>query len=252
MLSLILRHRRSVIALILLCFTLVSAPIISRAQVVEIQGYVRTADGKPIDGVFISRFGKTDETGHFKIASDVPRRYWKTLIFDKKGFVPKVVSLDTSSRNLIITLEPETDNGVWDVPSCTAAKVNGSRFVGQYLRLTVPRELKFKSGVDSDYISYVIGLTEGGNKHWLRGGWGNLYGDVYPGGEKLLSLEHYSYRRTSVGIDWRGVTQDGKYWRYFGAPSVFETYHYETDSKRSADIFDKILDGVCFQSNNRL
>ena len=252
MLSLILRHRRFVIALILLCFTSVSAAIISRAQVVEIQGNVRTADGKPIDGVFISRFGKTDETGHFKIASDVLMRYWKTLIFDKKGFVPKVVSLDASNRNLTIILEPETDNRVWDLPSCSAAKVNGSRFVGQYLRLTVPKELKFKSGVDADYISYVIGLPERGNKHWLRGGWGNLYGDVYPGGEKLFSLDHYSYRRTSVGIDWRGVTNDGKYWRYFGAPSVFETYHYETDSKRAADMFDKILDGVCFQSNNRL
>ena len=58
-------------------------------------------------------------------------------------------------------------------------------------------------------------------------------------GEMLLALDHYSYRR-----DWPGVTKDGKYWRYFGAPSFFETYE--------ADPFDKILDGICFQSNNRL
>ena len=227
-----LRHRRFVIALILLCFTLVSAPIISRAQVVEIQGYVRTADGKPIAGVLISKFGKTDENGHFKIASDVLMRYWKTLIFDKKGFVPKVVSLDASNRNLSITLEPEREASVWDIPTCSAGKVNGSRLVGKYLRLTVPKKLKFKAGVDTDYISYAIGLTERGNKQWLHGGWGNLYGDVYPGAETLLRLDHYSYRRTSVGIDWRGVTKDGKYWRYFGAPSVF--------------------DRICFQSSNRL
>ena len=50
--------------------------------------------------------------------------------------------------------------------------------------------LKVKSGVDADYISCVIGLPERGKKHWLRGGWGNLYGGVYPGGEKLLSLDH--------------------------------------------------------------
>jgi hypothetical protein len=40
-------------------------------------------------------------------------------------------------------------------------------------------------------------------------------------------------------------------WRYFGTPSVFETYDYVTDSKEIADLFDKILDGICVQPNNR-
>jgi hypothetical protein len=40
--------------------------------------------------------------------------------------------------------------------------------------------------------------------------------------------------------------------RYFGALSFFDIYDYETDSKEAADLFDKILDGVCFQSNTRL
>ena len=80
---------------------------------------------------FYQRVWKTDETGHFKIAFDVLIRYWKTLIFDRKVFVPKTVSLDASNRNLTITLESETDNSVWDLPSCSADKVNWSRFVGQ-------------------------------------------------------------------------------------------------------------------------
>ena len=115
----------------------------------------------------------------------------------------------------------------------------------------MPKELKFKTGVDTDYIYYHIGYAKNGKTGWLRGGWGNLYGDVYPPGEMLLVLDHYSYRRTAVGIDWRGVTKDGKYWRYFGAPSFFETYDYVTDSKEAADLFDKTLDGVCVQPNNR-
>lgn len=79
-----------------------------------------------------------------------------------------------------------------------------------------------------------------------------MYGDAYPPGEMLLALGHYSYRRTSVGIDWRGVTKDGTYWRYFGASSFFDIYDYATDSKEAADLFDKILGGVCVQSSDRL
>ena len=249
MLSLNLQNTRFRFVFILLCVLLMDGRNTSDAQVVEIQGFVRTTEGQPIGGVSISRFSKTDERGHFKIASDVLIRYWKNLIFDKKGFVPKVVSLDSSKANLNITLESEKDKSVWDIPTCSYAKGNLSKAVGQYLRLTLLKGMTFKTGVDADYIYYSIGLSQGGNNHWLHGGWGNLYGDVYPSGETLLKLDHYSYRRTSVGIDWRGVTKDGKYWRYFGAPSFFETYYYETDSRPMANAFDTILDAVCFQSD---
>ena len=249
MLSLNLQNMRFRFAFILLCVLLMDDRNICHAQVVEIQGFVRTTEGQPISGVSISRLGKTDERGHFKIASDVLIRYWTNLIFDKKGFVPKLVSLDPSNASLYITLESEKDKSVWDIPTCGYSKGNRSKVVGEYLRLTILKGMKFKTGVDVDYIYYSIGLSQGGNNHWLHGGWGNLYGNVYPSGEALLRLDHYSYRRTSVGIDWRGLTKDGKYWRYFGASPVFETYYYETDSRQAADAFDIILDAVCLQSN---
>jgi hypothetical protein len=235
--------------IVALLFVLLSVVKTSVAQVVEIQGFVRTTEGKPIKDVYISSFGKTDERGYFKIASDVLIRYWKTLIFDKKGFVPKVVPLDASNTNLNIILESEKDSNVWEIPNCSYTKTNQNRIVGTYLKLAIPKNMKFKSGVDTDYIYYSIGFKKGGQNYWLKGGLGNLYGDVYPSGETLLGLQNYSYHRTSVGIDWQGITKEGKYWRYFGTPSFFETYHYETDSKEAADIFDKILDGVCFQPN---
>jgi len=221
------------------------------SQVITIEGHVRTPEGEPISDARIDRLAKTDGTGHFKIAADF-LRYWNTLWIDKKGFVPQLVSISPPPSNLDITLEREKDTSVSAIPPCSSAKVNGSRFVGKHLRLTVPKELKFKTGVDTDYIYYHIGYAENGKTGWLRGGWGNLYGDAYPPGEMILALEHYSYRRTAVGIDWRGVTTDGKYWRYFGAPALFDIYDYLTDSKEAADLFDKILDGVCIESNTRL
>ena len=236
--------------LLLLLVLMLLCGVNAASQVITIEGHVRTPEGEPISDVRIDRLAKTDGTGHFKIAADF-LRYWNTLWIDKKGFVPQLVSISPPPSNLDITLEPEKDTSVLAIPPCNAAKVNGSRFVGKHLRLTVPKELKFKTGVDTDYIYYHIGYAKNGKTGWLRGGWGNLYGDAYPPGEMILALEHYSYRRTAVGIDWRGITKDGKYWRYFGAPSFFDIYDYETDSKEAADLFDKILDGVCIQTNTR-
>ena len=237
--------------LLLLSAFILFCVVDATSQVITIEGHVRTSQGEPISDVRIDRLAKTDATGHFKIAADF-LRYWNTLWIDKKGFVPKLVSISPTPSRLDITLEPEKETSVLDIPRCSAAKVDGSRFVGKFLRLTVPKELKFKTGVDTDYVYYHIGYAKDGKTGWLRGGLGNVYGNAYPPGEMILALEHYSYRRTAVGIDWRGVTKDGKYWRYFGAPSIFDIYDYETGSKEAADLFDKILDGVCFQSNNRL
>jgi len=245
MLSVNPRYLLLLFALILFCV------VNTTAQVITIEGRVTTPQGEPISGVRIDRLAKTDDTGHFKIAADFLRS-WNTLWIDKKGFVPKLVSIKPTPSKLDITLEPETDTSVLDIPTCTSDKIKGSRFVGKFLRLTVPKELKFKTGVDTDYIYYHIGYAKNGKTGWLRGGLGNVYGDSYPPGEMLLALKEYSYRRTAFGIDWRGVTKDGKYWRYFGALSFFDIYDYETDSKEAADVFDKILDGVCFQSNSRL
>jgi hypothetical protein len=243
MLSLGPRYLLLLFAVILLCVVNAASPVIT------IEGHVRTSQGEPISDVRIDRLGKTDDTGHFKIAFDF-LRYWKTLWIDKKGFVPQLVSIKPTPSVLDITLEPEKDTSVSEIPTCNSAKVSGARFVGKYLRLTVPKELKLKTGVDADYIYWHLGYAKNRKTGGLRGGLGNLYGTAYPPGETVLDLDHYSYRRTEAGIDWRGVTKDGKYWRYFGTSS-FETYDYLTDAKEAADLFDKILDAICVQPNNR-
>jgi hypothetical protein len=235
---------------IIFTFALVVSFNVVNAQVVTIKGHVRTAQGEPISDVRIDRIGKTDATGHFKVAADF-LRYWDTLWIDKKGFVPRLVSIKPTPSVLDITLEREKDTGVSSISRCVAGKVSGSRFVGERLRLTVPNELEIETGVDTDYIYYHIRYAKNRRTGWLRGGYGNMYGDAYPPGQMVLALDHYSYRRTEVGIDWRGVTKDGKYWRYFGAPSFFDIYDYETDSKEAADLFDIILDGICLQSRTR-
>ncbi len=236
--------------LLFVVLTLSVAVPAGMAQVVEIQGYVKTSSGEPIKDVFIDDFGRTDENGYFRIASDTLVHYHKVLVLDKIGFVPKPFVLDRSNLTLDIVLAPEKDHTRWEFPKCSVKKAEDSRFVGKYLKLTVPKKLKYKSGVDTDYIYHLIGIKTDGKTSWLRGGLGNLYGGSNPGGETLIGLQSYSYRRTSTGTDWRGVTKEGHYWRYLGSVRVFETYHYVTESKKTADVFDQILDSVCFDESD--
>lgn len=217
------------------------------SQVIEFKGFVKTSDGKPIKDVYLQGFGKTDENGYFRIASDVLVRFWKTIIFDKRGFVPRVVVLDASNTNLEIILKEETENNIWEIPNCSGNKPKQSKLVGKYLKLTVPKSTKIKSGSDTDYTYTSIEFGKEKQKSWLRSGLGNLYGGIYPSGEKLLELKHYTYRRTAFGIDWRGITKEGNYWRYFGSISLFETYHYETNAQEAATFFDNVLDTMCYE-----
>ena len=223
------------------------------AQTVEIQGFVKTAEGQAIANVYIEdgeifTDPETDEEGYFRFSSRDAFRYIKTLVFDKKGFVPKIVPVDRYKTKLDVVLEPEKNKDLWEIPTCNFPNSNRYKVVGTYLKLFIPKKMSVKSGVDSDYIYYSVGFKKGKNEYRLNGGLGNLYGSPYPSDRLRSEVRNFSYRRTSVGIDWRGTTKEGKYWRYFGAISAFESYHYETESREVAEVFDRILDRVCFRA----
>ncbi len=65
-------HRHFPLEFVLILFCVANAAN-TRAQVITIEGHVRTVQGQPINDVRIDRLGKTDETGHFKIAADFLR-----------------------------------------------------------------------------------------------------------------------------------------------------------------------------------
>jgi hypothetical protein len=92
------------------------------AQVVVIEDYVKTAGGVPVKDVNISDLEATDESGHFKLASDVFFKNVNNLVFDKPGFIPKVVVLDAANTKLAVTLEPEKESGMWEIPDCSFTK----------------------------------------------------------------------------------------------------------------------------------
>src|SRR2546421_11649893 len=72
-----LYHRYCLLGFVAIFFGVANAPKI-RGHVITIKGRVTTAQGEPISDVAIDRLGKTDATGHFKIAADF-LQYWDTL-----------------------------------------------------------------------------------------------------------------------------------------------------------------------------
>jgi hypothetical protein len=231
---------------------MLTATSLSVAQSVDVQGFVRTVDGEPIDKVYILGSGNfanstTDEKGFFRSSSSTPISSVNSFVFHKIGFIPKIVPIESSSTNLNVVLEPEGDGKIWEVQACNPAGLKQGKVIGKFLKLRIPKNLKVESGVDDDYVYYAIGFKRDEKRHWLNGGLGNLFGSLYPFADLRSDLKEYSYRRTSVGMDWRGTTKNGKFWRHFGAVAVFETYYYITGSKEAADAFDQIIDGVCFQ-----
>ncbi|MGI8469149.1 MAG: carboxypeptidase-like regulatory domain-containing protein [Pyrinomonadaceae bacterium] len=218
----------------------------------ELKGFVKNQDGKPISEVFVQPEGyiystKTDANGFFNLRMT---KYWEKgiVFFDKKGFQAQAVPVDSIAKELNIVLKDEENSEIVTIPNCTANQDKNVRLVGHYLILSAPKKLKFKSGTDTDYIYYRIGFGKGNNKSWLEGGLGNLYGSEYPSSNFIDKSTNFSYRRTNLGLDWRGITNDGIIWRWIGSVSIFETYYYQTKSKEAAEVFDKILDGMCFQS----
>lgn len=78
---------------LILLFALILFCVVNAAsQVITIDGHVRTPQAERISDVRIDSLAKTDAAGHFKIAADF-LRYWNTLWIDKKGFVPKLLSI---------------------------------------------------------------------------------------------------------------------------------------------------------------
>lgn len=241
---------RAILIASVISFTLLlSINFYCQTQMSQLEGTVRNSEGKPIKDVTILRLGKSDENGHFLLRYDF-LRYWKAILFIAPGYKPKAVPIDLDKPKFDVVLELEEELKTYKFPKCGDSVPNGFRRIGQYLKLTVPKRYKFKTGIDTDYRYFIVGVGNEGHRHWMRGGFGPMYANSYPSGDDVLELSIYSYRKTTTGTDWRGVTKNGQYWRYLGSGRPFETYSYKTDSKNAADAFDTILDSACLDDSN--
>jgi len=61
---------------------------------------------------------------------------------------------------------------------------------------------------------------------------------------KNIEVRGWEFGQT-VGLDLAGQLESGRRWRWFGAP-VAQAISYENTPLREAELFDRILETVCF------
>jgi len=135
----------------------------------------------------------------------------------------------------------------YSVPACNFHK--SKKFVGDRLRLPLPKGAKVKKGRDIDYEDYYIGFEKKKNRVWLSG----IFGPNASGGEvskDWLSSSSQVTQRTwkfgeDKGIDAKGKLANGNFWRYLGRYG--EEFRYYNVPKDAAEYFDGIIENLCYQ-----
>lgn len=141
-------------------------------------------------------------------------------------------------------LEP-ADKTVRRLKRCNPAPGSERAWPGGGLRLHVN---EFKSPINGDDDSHWY-VRRG--KNWLHIVHGYVWHSGLPLESTLVASQSITVRgwvfENIVGIDLSGRSNDGSYWRWFGAP-VADAIEYQGVSRESADYFDAIIETACFGS----
>jgi len=127
--------------------------------------------------------------------------------------------------------------------------------IGNEMLLTLPCDAaEHQAQSDVDYSGHVLSYQKGSKTYFLR----TMSGPTCCSGRPLdgvyLSSQSFSERgwlikvngRQLDGLDARGTSRDGTYWRWVG-PLLGEFAEYQGADSEASKYFDAILDGVCFQ-----
>jgi hypothetical protein len=121
--------------------------------------------------------------------------------------------------------------------------------------LTLPCDAQQpQSYSDVDFGGDVITYRSGGQTHRLRTMSGPFSSSGRPSAEKYLNAVSFNERgwmirlerRLIDGLDVKGTSRDGTYWRWVG-PILGEFAEYSAADRAAAKYFDSILDGMCYQ-----
>ncbi len=219
---------------------------------VNMKGYVRDQSGKPISNVVVSPIGrisstKTDEKGYFNFDIGLKSEKNKYVVFFDKiiegNWHFKVEILENLNEDLNITLDIGQNYEVKKIPSCGNIKDKKLRFIEGILNLAVPKSYKYKTGnYEHGFYSRIQYKNKEGN-YYLTKDESYLIRSYPSSSHLILTSKNFQIKRTSVGLDWQGISESGNHWRYFS--TLAESYFYSTDSIEAAGIFNNILDYSC-------
>jgi hypothetical protein len=235
--------------------------VISRVDAVDAQpppqldvsGTITDADGKPVVGVdvfsqtvnccqsWVSR-ARSDDAGNFGI-----RNAGQVVTFLKAGYGPKSLVLETGGKGIQLVLErkPEDD---WQIPTCKEGSAE-HHFHGLTLTMGIPHGMHSEQVLPRSFIIHrkvrypMIRLFKGNPAAPYGETASRLFGSGKFAQRNVLNAEG-----KTIGLDSRGVLENGESWRVVVIPGT-ETVEYEGTVPETSDIFDHIIDSACLQSD---
>lgn len=220
----------------------------------ELRGRVVSTTGKPITGASVQPSGMlmsaiTDSNGEFALTDPRMKYFWgqdgRKIVF-VWALGHKVITriLEPSERSIEIILETEMGEKL-SIPDCSKSVENGLREAGSFVRIVFPKNYKIKKNSNFEYSGFKINIRENKAESTLSS-WTGVYSTTYPPRHLLLGSSTFEAKQNGLGLDWKGKTTTGEYWRYVGGTvGVIDSFTYTTASERVAREFDKILGTMC-------
>lgn len=234
------------------------------ANAAELTGVVKSSSGAPLAGVQILTYApdtgtmmigkmqmpvtshryevKTDANGTFKIPS-----HGQVVFFERIDLRPLTKVMELSATKIEVTME-DGSSSLWKIPACSADEK--SKRVGVGFMFDVPENILTRQDEGRfEHGGYFFGYRDGGKIDMMINSWEST--SLTPFEPFILKLKEFSQRRWQSGAHWgyefRGTLNDGKLWRWMSLKNGGITY--QSTSKPAAEIFDKMIETVCFDSS---
>lgn len=216
--------------------------LLPKAQTVA--GIVVDAAGNPVAGAHIDHSDVreqeslfTDEQGRFQVRTRAP-----ALVVRKLGFDGALIRTGPVGP-LRVVLEKATGS----IPACRDKCEGLASAKSMFCFAPVPGVEVHGQGKMGESTSRAFLVTTRDGPREILLGSGPMWSLGIPYTGDVWESTEYSEKSFAIGdseiIDARGVTMDGKRWRYLGRFGESASY-YEVDA-RDAALADRFLDGAC-------
>lgn len=211
--------------------------VIESGQPLQGASVIKATAGRP--DIEIGILVNTDETGAFRL-NEMP----DVLFVQKEGYLPTLYRIDGIKQNPLVVMKAITPDLIITLPECAAPAPDQRlvHLVSSYGML-LDGNVSFKQSSGRDSMTEIIYPGKQNQSMTIYPG---LNGTVnYPEIDSLARTSSIFTRfiETSKAKDIRGITTDGKHWRW----SFFGGGHfaYYGASSSAAEFFDHQIDSFC-------
>ena len=223
------------------------------AVATPLSGVIKSVNGQPIPKVKVLTFAPlhsptttrgyeaiSDEKGSFHLPD-----HGRIIYFTHSAEHHPVTKILPLSATRVQVVMEEAATTLWKVPLCKGTK--DETRPGVAFKVIVAEGVVVKKILRFDLDTYVYGYQRSDGKFDSMANWQDSTSS-HPEDKILLDAEQFTERvwigGERFGYDIRGVSRNGKSWRFVSYRWGAISYH--DNSPEAAKAFDKMIDGMCF------